>query len=65
VAWPGKGGARKIEESFKGAKSMQYKLQPSAEPSISGDTAVVKCLRIVQIPHPRTKEVITRSKRKP
>ena len=47
---------KRIDESFKFAKSMQVHLENSTEPRISGDTAIVNCRRIVQITTPDGKQ---------
>ena len=47
---------KRIDESFKFAKSMQCHLENSTEPRISGDTAIVNCRRIVQITTPDGKQ---------
>jgi len=53
--WPGlnKQDLKKIQDSFKAAKSIQMSLRPVSDPEISGDVAQVVCSRSLQYTFPQ------------
>jgi ketosteroid isomerase-like protein len=53
--WPGlnRQDLKKIQESFKAAKSVDMNLRPEAQPEINGEVAQVVCLRSLQFTFPQ------------